>query len=189
MKGWINPHAGAISRRSMLKTSTAGGLGMVGALTLTGLACDKKNLSGWVTTIVSAFAEMKPLLGDLGLSPAVINKISGWIDTAAKVAKDFDVAYVAGKFADAVTLFNNLGRLIAQIAGELGAMDNRIVKLALVSISIARIAIATLLSNQAQASPEAMNAAASAPASNTAEIKRLASVNVDGLLKDLYKHP
>lgn len=188
MKGRINPHAGAISRRSMLKTSTVAGLGMVGGLALTGLACDKKNLSGWVTAIVSAFTEMKPLLGDLGLSQVVINKISGWIGTAAKVAKDFDAAYVAGKFADAVTLFNNLGGLIAQIAGELGATDNRIIKLALVSISIARIAIATLLSNQAQASPEAMSAVASAPTSNTAEIKRLANVNIDGLLKDLYKH-
>lgn len=171
-----------MNRRDVIK----GGAISVGVLALTGCP-GQKSLSAWVTTIVAAFGEMKPLLAELGLSQAIITKVSGWIDTAVKIAKDFDEAYRAGKFKDAVTLFNNLGGLITQIAGALGAVDNRIVKLALISIAIARIAISSLLANHASASPEAMAVVNAASASDTAEIKRLAEVNVNGLYRDLYK--
>lgn len=171
-----------INRRElMVRGGMAGGVLLLGGLAE---ACKPKNLSTWVTIIVSDFAEMKPLLSELGLGQATLNKISGLIDTATRVAKDFDEAYRAGQFANAVTLFNSLGGLVTQIAGELGATDNRIVKLALVSIQVARIAIASLLQSQAQSSPVAMKRTIGA-GSATAEIQRLASVNVDALLKAL----
>lgn len=149
--------------------------------------CDKKDLSGWVLTLTTAFGEIKPLLGQLGLSQAVLDRVSGFIDKGVKIAQDFDAAYKAGKFADARTLFLNLGDIVAQVAAELGASDNRIVKLALISISIARIAIAALLSSQASQPGvmAAVNKAKSAggdDAKAIAEIERLSAIDVTKLL-------
>lgn len=174
-----------MNRREMISTS---GLGIAGFAVGTGFtapACGAKNLSGWVSSIVGAFAEMKPLLSQLGLSQVIVDKVSQWIDTAAKIARDFDQAYRDGKFADAVTLFNNLGGIVAQIAAELGQTDNRIVKLALVAIAVARIAIATLLNDQSS-DPQvarAVRGAAANPA--VVEIRRLASADIDKLMKAL----
>lgn len=179
-----------MNRRDLIKRgSMATALVAVGGLQL---ACKPQNLSGWVSTIVSAFGEMKPLLTQMGLSELVITRVSGWIDTAVKVAKDFDAAYRAGKFSDAVTLFTNLGKLITDIAADLNVTDNRIVKLALVTIAIARIAIASLLKSQSDNQPAvglARQAASADDEKKLAEIERLAAINIDGLVFGLYKHP
>lgn len=175
-----------MNRRQMIKTSTVAGLGAVTGFGFTAPACGQKDLSGWVTTIVAYFDEIKILLPELGLSQAVIDKVSGLISKAAKIAKQFDEAYKAGKFENAVTLFTNLGGLITQIAGELNVTDNRIVKLALVGIQIARITIASLLKSQGDAQPAVRMAAMSAEGPQQAaldEINRLAAIPVDGLLK------
>jgi hypothetical protein len=172
------------SKREFLRfggTALVGGV--AGAVILPTPGCPgAKNLSTWVTIIVADFSEMKPLLGELGLSQVIIDRVSGFIDKAVAIARDFDSAYKAGKFSDAVTLFTNLGGIVSQIAAELNVTNNRIVKLALVSISIARIAIASLLNAQAQ-QPEVMAAVNSARKSavhraNVSEIERLANADL-----------
>ena len=171
-----------LNRRNFIGTSTLAG---AGALVLSQTSCKPKNLSAWILTITTAFGEIKPLLSQLGLSETVITKVSGWIDEGVRLAKLFDEAYKAGKFTDALTLFNSLGDIIAQVAAELGATDNRIVKLALVSISIARIALAAILQAQESSAPEAIRIAKSSKAGAKAanEVQRLNSINVDKLLK------
>jgi hypothetical protein len=170
---------------------TTSGLGLAGFAVGTGFtapSCGQKDLSGWVVTIPAYLNEIKPLLPDLGLSQVVIDKVSGWIDTAVSVAKKFDDAYQSGKFADAVTLFANLGGLITEIAAELNVTDNRIIKLALVGIQIARITIASLLQSQGDALPTSQKARAMGVVTGPqqtalSEIQRLASIDVNGLLK------
>lgn len=175
------------TRREFIKTGTvaAGSIAFGAAFTAPG--CNGKDLSGWVTTIVAAFGEMKPLLPQLGLPEAVLDRVSGYLNKAVSVAKTFDEAYKAGKFKDAVAIFGSLSELITQIAAELNVVNNRIVKIALVTVSIARIAIATLLKQQSgdpavaatiartSKEPELMRAAS--------EIDRLAAVDVDKLLE------
>lgn len=109
-----------------------------------------------------------------------------------KIAKDFDEAYRAGKFAEAVTLFTNLGGVITQIAGDLNVTNHRIVKLALVSIAVGPIAIASLLKSQADNLPavkslvQAMRSNASkADEEGLKQIEALAAVDVNKLLTAL----
>jgi hypothetical protein len=185
-----------MNRREMIKTSGFG----VGSLALTGAAggafgfavipdpaCNPKNLSGWVVTIVADFGEIKPLLGELGLSTATVSRLSALIDKGASIAKAFDDAYKASDFKNAVTLFTSLGGIISQVAADLNVTDNRIVKLLLVGIQIARITIASLLDKQAAGTPAAQNAMANVPVGTpeskaVAEVKRLASIDVSGIL-------
>jgi hypothetical protein len=174
-----------MNRRTMIGRSALAAGGFAVGVGFTAPSCGTpKNLSSWVTMIVAAFGEIKPLLGELGLGTAVLDRVSGFIDKAAKIARDFDAAYRAGKFQDAATLFVNLGDVIAQIAADLGATDNRIVKLALISISIARIAIASLLNAQAPAVAEAVSAARTGgKARVVTEIERLANLDISKIEK------
>lgn len=178
-----------MNRREMMSKTTVAGLGAVGGFAFTMPPCSGKDLSGWVVTIDAYYDEVKILLPGLGLGQAVIDRVSDLIDKATKIAKQFDAAYVAGKFTDAVSLFSNLGGLVTQIATELNVTDNRIVKLALVGIQIARITIASLLKVQADNQPQvaakagAMRSASTEADAAIGEIERLASVNIDGLLK------
>jgi hypothetical protein len=175
-----------VTRRSFVSTAAVGAGAFAFGIAAVEPACSPKNLSTWITTITSAFAEVKPLLPQLGLNTALVAKVSDLVDKGARIARLFDEAYRAGKFADAVTLFSNLGDVIAQVASELGATDNRIVRLALVSISIARIAVATLLNNQADATPQvaaAVSAASGDPA--VQEVKRLAATDISSVEKAL----
>ena len=177
--------AGISTRREFMGNTglAVGGL----ALAITMPPCSKKDLSAWVSTIVASFNEMKPLLPQLGLPQAKIDLISGYLDKAAALARTFDEAYKAGKFKDAIALFGSLSELITSIASELGVVDNRIVKLALVAVAVARIAIATLLKQQASnpaAAAEIARSSKSAEAVKGAnEIDRLAAVDVDKLLQ------
>lgn len=178
-----------MNRREMISTTTVAGLGAVGGFAFTAPACSGKDLSGWVVTIDAYYDEVKILLPGLGLGQAVVARISDLIDKATKIAKQFDDAYQAGKFENAVSLFSSLGGLVTQIAGELNVTDNRIVKLALVGIQIARISIASLLKVQADNQPQvaarasAMRSTSASADTALAEIERLATVNIDGLLK------
>lgn len=171
----------AVGRRDMLKTSTVAGLGIVGGAAFSAPACDKKNLSGWITTIVASYGELKPLLPQLGLSQTAIDRVSGWIDTAESVARKFDEAYKAGQFTDAAALFTNLGGLITSIAAELNVANNRIVNLLLVGIQIARITIASLL--KVQGDSRRIMPVTTAEMAAIVEIRRLAAIDVSGLLK------
>ena len=174
-----------MNRRGMLKASTVAGLGAVGGFAFTAPACNKKDLSGWIVVIIADYGEIKPLLPQLGLSQAVIDRVTGWIDTAVSVAKKFDDAYQRGDFATASTLFLNLGKLITDIATELSATDNRIVELLLVGVQIARITIASLLKVQGDNQPQmaARRSLSRSEGDAVAEINRLASIDVGKVLK------
>lgn len=199
-KGWIPPTefpfdvthdtpsqlSGEISRRDALKRVGVGvGFAMVAPAVVLQEACKPKDPSAWVSTIVTTFGEIKPLLPQLGLSAAIVTKVSDLIDKGAKIARDFDQAYRSGAFANAVTLFTSLSGIITQVAGDLGATDNRIVKLALVAIAVARITIASLLDSQS-GQPE-VAAAVSADPGNPAirEIRRLANADLSKIEKAL----
>lgn len=177
-----------MNRRSMIARTTVAGLGFVSGAAFTMPPCSGKPVGAWVTTITAAFSEMKPLLGELGLAQTVVDRVSGFIDRAASIARQFDQAYRDGKFADAITMFSNLSGLITSIATELNVVNNRIVKLALISVSIARIAIATLL-NQQSTQPQVADAVrrsrSGVNASIESEIKRLAETPIEPLLKSL----
>lgn len=177
-----------MNRRKMLAISGRGLAGAAaGGSVLSQIACAPKDLSGWVVTIVADYGEIKVLLPQLGFNQAVIDRVSGLIDKAARIAKDFDDAYRKGLFENALTIFTNLGSLIVQIAGELNAANNRIVKLLLVGIQVARITIASLLKAQADAQPAVaakVRRARMVPADQSPlnEIERLASIDVSRLL-------
>lgn len=170
-----------MNRRNLLK----GGAITAGVAALGGfqISCKPKSLDSWALIIETDFRDFKPLLPQLGLSQAVIDKIGDWLDKGINILHQFSADYRNGDFANAVALFNSLGEIVASIANEFNVLDNKIVKLILVSIQVARIAIASLLSEQATASSEAMKAVRGAKASDTAEIRKLAAVNVDKLLK------
>ncbi len=171
-----------MNRRDLIKSGavTTAAIAMGGFQ----VACAPKNLSGWVTTIIASFGEIKPLLPQLGLSQAVIDRVSGWIEKAVHIAQEFDAAYKAGKFSDAMTLFTNLGGLITQVASELNVVNNRIINLLLVGIQIARITIASLLKTQGENQPQIARRSMSRSEQDAAnEIQRLAAIDVSGLLK------
>jgi hypothetical protein len=176
-----------MNRRKMLGVAGMAGAGFVVGTGFTAPACSAKDLSGWVVTVVADYGEIKTLLPGLGVSQAVIDRVSGLIDKAVQIAKDFDDAYKARKFDNAITLFTSLGGLITQVAGELGVVDNRILKLLLVGIQIARITIASLLKVQADTQPAVaakVRSARMVPADQSPlnEIERLASIDVSRLL-------
>src|ERR1700704_1639626 len=126
-QGWIPPNT--IGRREMLGRSALilGTVAVAGPAILIEEGCKAKDVSGWTLTITTGFGEAKPLLPQLGLSQAVIDRVSGFIDKAVTIARDFDAAYKARKFANAATLFASLSDLITKIAGELNVANNRIV--------------------------------------------------------------
>lgn len=176
------------SRRRFLKT---GGLALGGAAGFaigtgaTAPACNPKNLSTYVQMFAGGFSEIKVLLPDLGLSQSIIAKVAELIDKGIKIAEAFDKAYKAGKFRDAATLFTNLGSIVSEVVTTLGvSTENRAVKVALAAIGIARVAIAIILSRQAQDTGFSASAAApgSPEAKAIAEIEKLAATDVSKIL-------
>lgn len=170
------------TRREFIKTGSVAAGSVAFGAAFTAPACDKKDLSGQVLILVTGFNEIKPLLPELGLSAAVIARISDLLDKGVKVAKAFDDAYVAGKFDDAKTLFLNLGVVITSVVTELGVADNRLVKAVLIGIKVAQVVIANLLKQMA-ADPQVARAVKSRAPDAMAEIDRLAGVDVDAMLK------
>lgn len=122
-----------ITRRSLLKT---GGMAAVGSLTIGTAACGK-NLTTYTSIIISALEELSPLLPGQ----------SSFIANAIKIARDFDEAYRAGKFANATTLFANLAGVIGQIADSVG-VTSPAVKTTIAIAGVAMRAIAILLKEQ-----------------------------------------
>lgn len=122
-----------ITRRNLLKT---GGLAAIGTLVVGTTACGER-ISFYVSTVIGSLEALKPLL------PNAAPQIQKAIDAA----KAFDAAYRAGKFADASTLFANLGDLALEIFNVVGVVDPRI-GLAIALGRVAFNAIATLLKRQ-----------------------------------------
>lgn len=126
-----------LSKRRFLTTGcrVAAGTLVLGGAALVA-ACGEK-ISFYVSTVIGSLETLSPLLPNA----------SQLIAKAVSVAKAFDEAYRAGKFADAVALFTNLGDLAFQIAGDVGAASPPI----LLAIAVGRVAlnaIATILKNQ-----------------------------------------
>ena len=169
----------------MIKLSTVAGLGAIGGYGFTAPACSAKSLSGWVASIDAAFDEMKPLLPQLGLSTAIVAKVSDLVDKGAAIVRKFDQYYRDGKFADAVTTFYNLGLIVADIATELNVLNNRIVTLALLTIRAARVAIAAILDSQSGDPAVKETVAVNATNPAVLEIRKLATMDISGLAKAL----
>lgn len=128
-----------ISKRRFI---TTGARAAAGALVLSGaaltVACGEK-ISFYVSTVIGALETLSPLLPNS----------SQMIAKAVAIAKAFDEAYRAGKFADSVTLFTNLGDLALQIFG-LAGIANPPVLLAVALARVAMNAIASILKKQAE---------------------------------------
>lgn len=122
-----------ITRRTLLKT---GGLAAIGSLTIGTSGCGK-DLTTYTSIIISALEELSPLLPGQSL----------FISNAIKIARDFDEAYRAGKFANATTLFSNLAGVIGQIADSVG-VTSPAVKTTIAIAGVAMRAIAVLLKDQ-----------------------------------------
>lgn len=126
-----------VSRRVFFKR---GAKAAAGALVLGSAgvmaACGEK-VSFYVSTVIGALETLSPLL------PGASNLIS----KAVSVAKSFDEAYKAGKFADSTALFTNLGEIALQIATVAGVASPPI----LIAIAVGRVglnAIAQILKSQ-----------------------------------------
>lgn len=173
------------TRRDFIRTSAVAAGSVAFGAAFTAPACDKKDLSGQVVVLITSFNEIRPLLPDLGLPSLVIAKIAELLERGARIAKQFDEAYKAGKFNDARTLFLNLGEVITTVVTELGAVNNRIVKAVLVGMKIAQIVIANLLKAQMEepAVAAAIRSRGGVDARAVNEVERLANADVERLLK------
>jgi hypothetical protein len=126
-----------VSKRRFLSLGARAAAGTV-VLSGAGLmaACGEK-ISFYVSTVIGSLETLSPLL------PSA----SQLIAKAVSVAKAFDEAYRAGKFADSVALFTNLGEIALQIAQSVGVASPPI----LLAIAVGRVAlnaIATILKSQ-----------------------------------------
>lgn len=127
-----------MNRRSMIKLTGAAGLG---TLVASQVGCKVKDVAFYVSTIVGALGELKPLL------PGA----AGTIAKAVTVANDFLAAYNAGKFANAKVALKNLVDLLSQIANDVGISGNPTVKVIFALASVAIHTIAALIMANAPA--------------------------------------
>lgn len=127
----------ASNRRDFLKLAGTAGVGsLVFSGAVVSMGCGEK-ISFYISTVIGSLETLSPLL------PSA----SGLISKAVSIAKAFDEAYRAGKFADSISLFTNLGEIALQIATVAGVASPPI----LVAIAVGRVAlnaIAQLLKNQ-----------------------------------------
>lgn len=148
-----------ITRRGLLKT---GGMAAVGALTIGAGPCSSRNLSTYISTIIGALDELKPLIPNQ----------SELLSRAVTIAKNFDEAYRAGKFDNATALFENLAGVVGQIADSVG-VSSPSVKIAIAVAGIAMRAIAVLMKQQADDNPQVAAAVkARTTASRTASMRK-----------------
>lgn len=173
-----------MDRRQALTLIGTGGAGYAISTGFTAPGCSTKDLSMYTLIIARSYGEIKPLLPELGLSAARAQTVGNWIDKAISISGKFDEAYKRGAFADAASLFNELGSLVMSIAGELNVANNRIVTATLAGVAIARIAIAALLAAQAQEQGISSRTARQTPAMSIAitEIERLNAIDLNQLV-------
>jgi hypothetical protein len=122
-----------------------------------------------VQSVVGALDEIAPLVP---AQAANIRKI-------VAVAHDFDAAYKAGKFADALTIFTNLTSLVDQLVADIGTALSPQIKTALAIAGVAIRTIALLLQQQGNNAPAAVTAAmrtSARPSSEIENVNRLADV-------------
>lgn len=126
-----------VNRRDFLKGATTGAVStLVFSGAIVSVGCGEK-ISFYVSTVIGSLETLSPLL------PSA----SGLISKAVSIAKSFDEAYKAGKFADSTALFTKLGEIALQIATVAGVASPPI----LVAIAVGRVAlnaIAQILKSQ-----------------------------------------
>jgi len=152
-----------MNRRDLIKSGAAG----VGVVALGGLQinCKPKDVSFWTGSVIGGLEEIAVLVP---VQAANIKKI-------VAVMRDFDSAYAAGKFADALTFFQSATSLIDQLIIDLGVNLDSQIKTAIAIAGVAIRMIALLLQRQGESQPEVVAAVAQgAQAKAVKTIRRLA---------------
>lgn len=126
-----------LSKRNFLKV---GGLAAVGTLAIGSAGCDKEDIDFYVSTLTGALEELKPLLPN---QATLISK-------AVSIAKSFNSAWQADKFASASAIFENLITTFNEIITAAGLNVSDTVKVVVAVAGVALRAIAVLVKQQAQ---------------------------------------
>lgn len=151
-----------MNRRELIK-----GAGITTAVVALGgleSACKPKDLTFWDETIIGALEEVAVLV------PAQVPSIKKIV----AVVRDFDAAYKANQFSNALALFTNLTSLIDTLITDLGIGISPVIKTALALANIGIRAVALLLKQQGESLPAIK--ATKSPAINN--VRRLANEQV-----------
>lgn len=159
-----------MNRRNFIQTSA---VGIASAAVMNQMACGGTSVSGTVTILTGAVAELKILFP----ANALLGKI-------VSLATDFNKDWVAGNFDSARTLFDNLDTVVGQVISDLGVNATTRVKLLLAAVGIALRTIAALIAEQGQQQPLAAQKARTVAPRTTERIDRLADpVKAEQLLR------
>lgn len=134
-----------LSRRRLLITGGAAGLG---ALTLSAVGCEKKDVDFYITTVTGSMTQLKQFLPN----QAVL------IDRAIAVARSVNQAYQDGKFDSALGLATNLTTTINDVIMAAGVNLSDTVKMILSIASVALGTVEVLIRNSAPAQLGAVTA-------------------------------
>ena len=166
-----------MNRRSVLKSIGIGTAAVIAAPTLLLQTACAKKVSTWVRSIIGAMEEIASLL------PAQADLIG----RVVAVAKEFDKAYLDGKFADAIIIFTNLTRLINDLIIAAGAVAPPFVKTALGLAAIAIRAIAVILQEQGESNQAAVRKAMRGTSEEADALRNIRALSnpdaIDQLLK------
>lgn len=159
-----------MNRRRFIQTGAAAG---VGTVVVSQIACGK-SIANEIAIIISTAGELKPLL------PAQ----AALLDTIAKVAHDFNVAYSRGDFDSARQLFDSLAGDISTLMADIGQTDPHITLLVAI-VSVAIHAVAALLN--AQATPVLAGKARTAAPATVSRVQQMSSKDTAGKILDSVK--
>ncbi len=164
-----------MNRRNFIKGSAVGA-GSI--LVLDTVGCGGPSLSGTVTIITGAIAELKPLFPDK----------TSLLDKIAKLATDFNADWTAGKFDSARTIFDNLDSTINQVISDLEVNASTRVKLMLATLGIGIRTVAALISETGAKQPKAASMARSTASKTVDRVGSLANPSdADWILKAVRK--
>jgi len=161
-----------MNRRNFIQTGAMGG---ASALLVSQIGCGGTSVSGTVTILTGAVAELKILFP----ANALLGKI-------VSLADDFNKDWVAGKFDSARTLFGNLDVVVSQVISDLGVNASTRIKLLLAALGIALRTIAALIKEQGQQTPLAARTARTIAPQTVNRVNQLADPDVaDKLLRSV----
>lgn len=156
---------------------TSIGLGGGSALLFSQVGCGGASVSGTVTILTGAVAELKILFP----ANALLGKI-------VSLATDFNKDWVAGNFDSARTLFDNLDTVVGQVISDLGVNATTRVKLLLAAVGIALRTIAAMIQEQGQNNSIAARRAGVAAPQTVSRVNQLADPAVADRLLNAVKH-
>lgn len=158
-----------MNRRTFIGTGAVAGVGIA----TMGLKCGGPSVNGTVTIIMGAISELRVLFPTV---PA--------LDKVISLAKSFNEAWVAGKFDDARSFFENLDTTVGQVIADLGINASTRIKLLLASVGIAVRTIAALIKEQGDANLAVAGAVRQSAPRTVSRIEKLAdAAAADQLLK------